>query len=377
MIAREVIIDARPRIGGRPIALTTAHRRPLLVHLVQYVLRSGAGRVTVLAEPGDVAAVREAVSRVASRSETTGGAAATRSANRPIWRSPVVEVVAHQPPGDGAVRLEADVVYDLPRLARALRRGTGAESEALWRITTDSDFAQADEELARAIDWYPLSRRYLRPMARWMARRLAARGVAPTSVTLAGFALAVVAAVVMVASATVSAGAVVIACRAAAAAFLIFSWCLDQTDGYLARLRRWATPRGAWLDANLDELTDLGLHAAVAAACVLGAGGAAPVWWALAFVCGKYLFMYGERPPSDAQAAGRPAAHAHQVAQRHRWRRILQLPADADVRVHLLAAAMLLGLLEAELAFVAIYYNARWMARHVRMACRLGGGELP
>jgi hypothetical protein len=46
------------------------------------------------------------------------------------------------------------------------------------------------------------------------------------------------------------------------------------------------------------------------------------------------------------------------------------LPADADVRLHLLAVAVACGVVEIELALVAGYYNLRWVARHVLVARR-------
>ena len=56
-----------------------------------------------------------------------------------------------------------------------------------------------------------------------------------------------------------------------------------------------------------------------------------------------------------------------------RFAALYHLPANADVRVHLLAGAMACGLLAAELAFVAVYYNFRWLARYALVARRLGG----
>ena len=54
-------------------------------------------------------------------------------------------------------------------------------------------------------------------------------------------------------------------------------------------------------------------------------------------------------------------------------RRLYHLPGNADVRLHLLVAALLTGWLAAELILVAVYYNLRWMARYVLVARRLGG----
>ena len=57
-------------------------------------------------------------------------------------------------------------------------------------------------------------------------------------------------------------------------------------------------------------------------------------------------------------------------------KRLYHLPANADVRIHLLAAAAATGWLAAELALVAAYYNFRWLARYV-LVCRRMSGEAP
>jgi phosphatidylglycerophosphate synthase len=168
---------------------------------------------------------------------------------------------------------------------------------------------------------------------------------------------------------------------AVTAVFILASWFLDRCDGMLARRQGTASPLGAWLDANVDELVDVGLHAAVAWAAASATGTALP--WALliGFLAGKYLFVYGlaeerqllaAQPKPEATAAASPTHAASEVAPRWAWlRRLYHLPGNADVRVHLLVGAVLCGWLTAELAVVAAYYNARWIARYVLVARRL------
>lgn len=218
---------------------------------------------------------------------------------------------------------------------------------------------------------YPISRWYVRPLAGCVARALAPTFVRPDHLTLGGLA-----------SATAAGTLLVLRPEAAplAAGLVLLAWFFDRADGQLARLQATASAWGAWLDANIDELTDLGLHAAVACAAASLAGSAVP-WWLLAgFLGGKYLFMYGlnteGRAPRARSAATPPQGlYPTPFAPRVAFvRRLWHLPGNADVRMHLLILALLTGCLSAELAVVAGYYNLRWMARYVLVARRLRGG---
>lgn len=156
-----------------------------------------------------------------------------------------------------------------------------------------------------------------------------------------------------------------------AAVFVLAAWFFDRADGQLARRQDTVSRWGAWLDANVDELLDVGLHVALAA--VAAAQTASPVPWLLliAFLAGKHLFMYGltveeHVAVEDAAEASRPAG---------RLRGLYHLPGNADVRIYLLAAALVTGWFVVELALVAAYYNLRWIARYGLLARRLGGSR--
>jgi phosphatidylglycerophosphate synthase len=233
---------------------------------------------------------------------------------------------------------------------------------------------------------HPISRWYLCPAAGWFAAALVASPVRPNWLSFGGLGASAAAAAVLV-------------CRPnlapAAALLVLLAWFFDRADGQLARLQGTASRLGAWFDANLDELEDLGLHAAVAATVSWQYAAAWP--WALlvAFLAGKYLFMYGlaaEETFSDRSPSGKggrhllpewpdqPSVGARCFAQKvpatfSRLAWLYHLPANADVRVHLLVGAMACGWLAAELAFVAAYYNFRWLVRYVLVARRLGGSS--
>jgi hypothetical protein len=158
-----------------------------------------------------------------------------------------------------------------------------------------------------------------------------------------------------------------------AAIFVFLAWFFDRADGQLARRQQTESAWGAWLDANVDELGDVGLHAAIAAAAA--AAGASPSAWLLlaAFLGGKYLLMYGLWLESAASApaadCGSPEARRGKPWTWLAW--AYHLPENADFRVHLLILALATGYLRTELAVVAVYYNLRWLVRYGLVARRL------
>ncbi|MDD4270395.1 MAG: CDP-alcohol phosphatidyltransferase family protein [Pirellulaceae bacterium] len=210
---------------------------------------------------------------------------------------------------------------------------------------------------------YPISRWYLLPIAERLASRLAATRVRPVHVTLTGLGLGLAAAGWLLADP--SGGPV-------AAGLVLAAWMMDRTDGALARRQGTGSVFGQWLDANVDELNEVAWH--TAAAYAAAALGQTPLPWFLliAFLGGKYLFMTGlaEQRLLEKAAERQPAAWPERLG----WlRAAYHLPGDADIRLHLLAAALASGLITVELAAVAIYYNLRWIARFGLVARRLGG----
>lgn len=226
------------------------------------------------------------------------------------------------------------------------------------------------DESSRAAK-YPLSRWWLRPTATWLVGHISQTSIHPWHVTLVGLLLAVAAGALLLAG---GAGSI------AAASLILAAWFCDRVDGPLARRLGIASPRGAWLDANIDELVDLGLHAAVAAAL---AGQVETDWpWMLlaAFLVGKYLFMYGLHVEAEVatEATCRETVATTTVRGTmftRRLRQVYHAPANADVRIHLLAVAVAANCLTAALAFAAVYYNLRWIARYVLVCRRLSEGQ--
>jgi len=159
-----------------------------------------------------------------------------------------------------------------------------------------------------------------------------------------------------------------------AAMLVLGAWLFDRADGQLARRQGTVSAWGAWFDANVDELLDIGWHVAAAAALARPFGATWPWLLVLAFVSGKYLFMHGLA--AEVSVSGGASSQSHERSAPHGFLRTLwHLPGNADVRVHLLALALLTGTVAVELALIAAYYHLRGIARYVLVARRLGGAR--
>jgi phosphatidylglycerophosphate synthase len=155
-----------------------------------------------------------------------------------------------------------------------------------------------------------------------------------------------------------------------AAVLVLTHWFFDRADGQLARLQDSATPLGAWLDANLDELADLSMQAAVAYSLFQAHFSHWPITLLVLFLVGKYLFMVGlwleaTAAPAPSSEVGQARNHSSLLHSSYHFL------ANADVRVHLLALALFAGQLWIQLALVAVYYNVRWLARYLLVVQRL------
>jgi hypothetical protein len=168
---------------------------------------------------------------------------------------------------------------------------------------------------------------------------------------------------------------------ALAAAMVLCAWFFDRADGQLARRQGNATAWGAWLDANVDELLDVAWHVSLAWAAANQSGSSWPWLLVLAFVSGKYLFMHGlateehaargNREPNDPLQGESDGPDEPVTLVPRLLHTAWHLPGNADVRLHLLVAAMAAGWWTAELCLVAGYYNLRWLVRYGLVARRL------
>ena len=344
--ARNVVIDARPRGPNGPLAGEAVLGRPILGHLLDAVgpLGIGAGPVAVHARRDEHDALRHAV---------------------PAEAEGRVRFAVGPPPEHAAI-LRADRLYHPGRLRRALARGRDPESAAIWRLDRPRGLEGAADELVRRRTYQPLGRFWALGPARGLARLLRPTRVRPNALTVAAGGL------VLAAAGAVGLGWDSGMGRGFAAVALALALVLDTADGHLARLQGTASEFGRWLDANLDELGDMALHAAIAWAAY-ARNSTSPAWLlvGMAYAMGKYLFVVSAQTGAalePAPVAGVPASAGPDgggIA-----RRAVILMGHADIRWHLWIVLAAVGRLEWALAAYAAYFPLRTLAGCARKVAR-------
>jgi hypothetical protein len=339
--ARNLVIDARPRGPRGPLAGERVQGRSVLDHLLD--LAQSAGGI----EPWAPVAVH------------------ARHDEHELFRGPIEArpegrfVLAVGPPPEGSLVLRADRLYDPAKLRRALRRGKDPESAVIWRLDRPQALEGADDELKRRQTYQPLGCYWALGPARRLARALAPTRVRPNAVTLAAAAL------MLAASGLLGFGPGGLLTRLLTAALLASALVLDTADGHLARLQGTASEFGRWLDAWLDELCDMALHAAAAWSAFLATGRPGWLLAGMVYGMGKYMFLVGSNGPARGQADGGGAEG------RVSWpRRVIHLAGHADVRWHLWIVLAAAGRFDAALAAYTVYFPARAALGLARKAAR-------
>lgn len=337
-------IDARPRGPRGPLAGELVQGRSVLAHLVDLAVGLDAAPVVVHARLGEHSRLRALVA----------GLGASQV------------VFATGPPPEDAVILRTDRLYDPTRLRRALRRGKDPESAVLWRLDQPHGLIGAEDELTRRQSYQPLGRYWALRPARAIARRLAPTVVRPNALTLASACL------VLGGSALVALARPGMPAQLAAAAALALGLVLDTADGHLARLQGTASEFGRWLDAALDELGDMALHAAIAWAAFARDGRPAWLVVGMLYGMGKYVFVVTTTTPSAA-VDGDPSLDLDRPKRAGVVTEAVRLAGHADVRWHLWTVLAALGRLELALAAYTAYYPVRALGSAWRR--RRGGGH--
>jgi phosphatidylglycerophosphate synthase len=269
------------------------------------------------------------------------------------------------PPRDDSVVLRTDRLYEVSRLRAAVRDGRDVETAVVWRLDGPRGLETVEDELTRRRSYQPLGRFWALDPARRLARVLAATWVRPNHVTLLAAGLMLAAAGVVALS---SPG---LSSQLLAASALALALVLDTADGHLARLQGTTSEFGRWLDAWLDELCDVTLHAAIAWSVFSRTGS--PMWLlvGILYVAGKYVFLVGV---TESRGDVRDAGTREDAGNRPRSRakEIVRLTGHADVRWHLWIALAAIGRLELALAAYALYFPARSMGGALRKAVRRG-----
>ena len=326
-----LVIDARPRGPRGPLAGERVMGRPVLDHLLDLCGAFGSERVAVHARLDEHDGLLEAIG--------DGGRARIR--------------LMTGPPPENAAILRSDRLYDPARLKRAIDRGKDVESAVIWRLDRPKGIDGAEDELIRRRTYQPLGRFWALGPARWIARRLQPTKVRPNAVTLASGGL------MLGASGLVAWGGSGWPVQGLASAALAASLVLDTSDGHLARLQGTASEFGRWLDANLDELGDMALHAAIAWACFARSGLEGWLVVGMLYAMGKYLYLVGSTTGESLDGAARPAGPLASIAPKSRLRSLAVLAGHADIRWHLWIALAAVGRLDVALVAYAAYFPAR------------------
>ena len=268
----------------------------------------------------------------------------------------------------------------MPRSERLVR-------ERAWfrRFHPDALLRRAGVEIATAEQQrdqrHPISRWYLLPALDRVAGALAETTMRPWHLTVVGLVCVLTAVAALVTG---------LAPAWLAAAMVWMAWICDRLDGKLARRQGTVTRLGAWLDANVDEFCDLTIHAAMAWAASVAAfaslAGSAAVtstdlltiltpWLLLsAFVIGKYLLFYGMQ---DSAPRGEQSTTQHKPYCSSWLKTLYHLPGNADIRWHLVMIALAGGWFVPALAFVAVYFNIRWLVRAAKVLLQARRQRVP
>ncbi len=342
-----VVIDARPRGPGGPLVGERVLGRAVLAHLLDLAVMLDDDPIVVHARPEEHERLRELAAE---------------------WPAERV-VFTPGPPREPAAILRRTRLYDPGGLRRAARAGRDPETAAIWRLDGPGGLEDAGAELIRRRTYQPLGRYWALGPARLLARALCPTRVRPNALTLAAAGL------MLGASAALALAPPVPLARGATALALALALVLDTADGHLARLQGTATDFGRWLDALLDELSDMTLHAAIAWS--LYARDHAAAWLALGmfYAMGKYVFMVGNESwrPEEASTGGRAAGGGARGPEVAGWPSTwVRIAGHADLRWHLWIVLAALGRLEVALIGYALYFPARTLAGAVRKAARHG-----
>ena len=345
--APHLVIDARPRGPRGPLSAEVVLGRPVIGHLAELAKLVGPARpVAIHARLDEHDALRSAL-------------AAAGVAHAAEFK------LATGPPPEGATILRSDRLYDPKRLRRAVHAGRDPEAAVIWRLDRPLGLEGADAELIRRRTYQPLGRFWALAPARGLARLLRPTRVRPNHLTLAagGLVLAAAALAAFAPFAPVWSGL--------AAASLAVALVLDTADGHLARLQGTASPFGRWLDAVLDELGDMALHAAAAYAAFCRDGQAGWLGVGMLYGMGKYMFMMAnhldETPDSPSPSPSTPTLP---TAPPGRLRGLALLAGHADVRWHLWIVLAAVGRLDLGLLAYALYFPARAAAGAARKVAR-------
>ena len=321
-----VVIDARPQGPRGALALESLEGGSVLDHLLEIASAVGPG-------PSAKAIVFTSSDDHAGFSEAAAGRYVTMIGPVP----------------NNAFILKADRLYDAKRLKSAWKSGGDSESAVFWRLDRPGGLEGAKDEFTRRRSYQPLGKYWALGPARRLAQALAPTKVHPNAVTLASAAL------MLAAAGLVAFRARSPIANAAAATAMALALVLDTSDGHLARLQGTASDFGRYLDAWLDELCDMTLHAAIAWGAFLRSGHSGWLLAGMAYAMGKYIFYVGANVIPASKNEGIANGKSGSTLPRN----LVRLAGHADIRWHLWIVLAALGRLELALMAYAVYFPFR------------------
>ncbi|GAC1473445.1 MAG: hypothetical protein NVSMB9_22070 [Isosphaeraceae bacterium] len=338
-----LVIDARPAGPRGPLAVERIQGRSVLEHLLDLAqaISPSLRPISVHALPKDQPAFAETLA----------------------LRPPGSFLLTSEIPPERTSILRSDRLYDLARLRKVLRKGSDLESAVIWRLDGPHALAGAGEELIRRQTYQPIGRYWALAPARSLARWLAPTRVRPNAVTLTASAFMIGASAVMAGTASGWFANFVVALALAAALVL------DTADGHLARLQGTASPFGRWLDAWLDEVGDMALHASIAWSMFQRTGSTGWLLLGMFYAMGKYVFLAGATV-GDVESTMRKES-VFPVSQPSFPTKAIHIAGHADVRLHVWILLAAVGRLDVALAAYAVYYPLRAILGALRKGVRL------
>ncbi len=270
-----------------------------------------------------------------------------------------IEIVETEP-DESRFMLKADRLYNAHRLQRTYKQSGDPERAVLWRIDSPERRDSAVLEIERRRSAQPLGKYWALSPARFLAKTLANSVIKPNYITiLSGCCVLYASYLVGFASGAVA--------RATSAGLLALGLVLDTADGHLARLQGSASEFGRWLDANLDELGDMALHAAAAWSFYIASGMSGWLVLGMAYAMAKYLFFHANVSfTALGKSPTTPAANRDPQFRSTDLRGIFALVGHADVRWHIWIVLAAAGRLDVELVVYTTYFFVRALAGSLR-----------
>lgn len=324
---KNIVIDARERIGGELIALMDMCESKVIAHWLDFAKLLSPSHIYILG---------------AQSSDELKRTAKDAAKEVPIT---FVDIL---PEAEDCTFVGGNKVYSLsPK--NNLRT---PDDCILWVIRSKEDIASAEAELIKN-GWFPIARYYLEPIARNIAAALKNSKVTPNHITYTGFFLGLTACFLIATGTSTP--------TRMASVFLLLFWLFDITDGKLARLKKCVSPFGGWLDNVSGEFIDYALHFSILLGIYASTGKPWILWLGISYFIGKHLFLYlMQAAATSFHARKNNELYIHTVDRKsvvHFSIRVAHLLHDSDVRIHFLAISMLLDLTWMPLLVYALYYN--------------------